>query len=73
MYNIDVLAAVKPEVKAVLELVSPLLAPIGTLAQGVISTATGPVVADVTTLVGDIDGVASGILSPVGGVLAKVA
>ncbi|KAK9416301.1 hypothetical protein SUNI508_01718 [Seiridium unicorne] len=69
----DVLSAVKPEVKAVLVLVSPLLAPIATLAQGVVNTATGPVVSDVSGLITDIDSVANGIVSPIGGLLVKVA
>ncbi|KAI0125024.1 hypothetical protein BJ170DRAFT_484910 [Xylariales sp. AK1849] len=68
----DVLAAVKPEVKNVIVLVEPLLAPVLTLAHGLINTATGPVVSNVTVLISDIETIVGGILSPVEGLLSKV-
>ncbi|KAK7920596.1 hypothetical protein PG985_008618 [Apiospora marii] len=60
----DVLVTLKPELKLVLSLVNTLVTPVVQLATGLVGEVTGGVVPEVTSLVGDVEGLAGGLLSP---------
>ena len=71
MLHSDVLTLLKPEISAVLSLISPLVAPITGFATGVAGTGVGNV-KELTVAVSGVTGVTHGLLSPVSGALATL-
>lgn len=69
----DVLIALQPEIKLVLGSVHTFVGPILVLGQGVVGSATGDVVPEVTSLIGSVEKIVNGLLQPVtGSLLSKV-